>query len=78
MSTLIEKKKYNEPCMLNAILHMSNRSDEQKRGGGGGINYGRLICNLVKERLFQALTAVSGSSFAGEGCIDTNASWKIH
>ena len=31
---------------------------------------------LRQKHLFQAFNAISGSSSAGEGCIDTNALWK--
>ena len=40
------------------------------------INNGWLVCNSVKNYLFQAFTAVSGSSSAEESCGDINAYWK--
>ena len=64
--SVIIKWQYNFYFPLDG--HASKKEKKKKKG--------RLVSNSTKKRLFQAFTAVSGSSSAGEGCTDTNAYLK--
>ena len=47
-----------------------------KNRGGGEINNDLYMRNSIKKRLFQAFTAVSGSTSAEEDWTDTIAYWE--
>ena len=51
----------------------SSQTDTEAKGGKLTM---ALAIATVKKHLFQAYTAVSGSSSAEEGCTDTNAYWE--